>query len=68
MSKGFVENVRERSAHQLIDHGSYKWQSQLPHAVDNSIGQLIQRLSLQQIANVQFHATDAIHLDMHLEQ
>lgn len=67
MSKGFVENVRKCGAHQLVDHGPDKRQSQLPHAVDDTVGQLIQRLT-QQLPNVQLHAADAIHLNMHLEQ
>jgi len=46
ISEGLVENVRKCCADQLINHRLDERQSQLPHAVDNAIGQLVEWLTL----------------------
>lgn len=65
--EGLVEYIRKCRADQLVNHRLDEGQSQLPHAVDDSIGQLVEGLSLQQVLNVQLHSADAVHLHMHLD-
>lgn len=66
--EGLVEYIRKCRANQLVNHRLDEGQSQLPHAVDDSIGQLVEGLSLQQVLNVQLHSADAVHLHMDLDE